>query len=147
MTQTQGKTVPNRPTQQFLIRPQIRISSSSPPLAGQLPGTLLLPEVDETVGGLRDGSKRPDGGVADPDSSFVILRIIIIIIILVQQIDDISEMATLAVCFTACFQHVSWGIYLNIESGLIMWAHPGWSLDPLGLASVNAKMTFLEKYD
>lgn len=91
-----GKTVPNLPTEQCFIRPQIRIGSwsPSPPPAVQLPGTLLLPEVDETVGGLRDGCEGPDGGVADSDCSFVSLLRHIIIVVIIQQVDDIPDSST-----------------------------------------------------
>lgn len=46
---------------------QYSASSSSSPLLTRLPGPVLFPEVDEAVGGLRDGREGPDGGVADPD--------------------------------------------------------------------------------
>lgn len=49
---------------------------------------LLLPEVDEAVGGLGDGSERPYGGVADPDCPSVSTPILLL---LLQQIDDVAE--------------------------------------------------------
>lgn len=72
----------------------------SPPPAVQLPGTLLLPEVDETVGGLRDRSEGPDGGVADSDCSFLSLLFhIIIVVVVIQQVDDIPDAAAQTVMF------------------------------------------------
>lgn len=85
---------------------------------------LLLPEVDETVGGFRDGSERPNGGVADPDRSFVVVLLHIVII---QQIDDIPDAAAQA----------EYLICSSVFKDGFLSAHPGWSLDPLGLASVN----------
>lgn len=88
----------------------------------------LLPEVDETVGGFGDGSERPDGGVADPDRSFVLLLLHIVI---VQQIDDIPDAAAQAdyLIRLSAFKKKKTNVFLS--------AHPGWSLDPLGLASVK----------
>lgn len=115
------------------------VVSASPPPAAQLSGALLLlPEVDETVGGLGDGRERPDGGVADPQDASLVLLLLHVI---VEQIDDVPGVTThrrVSLCVCVCVG----GLHLSVCWVLVRRAHPGWSLDPLGLASVNTHAVF-----
>lgn len=52
---------------------------------------MWFPEVDEAVGGLWDGSKGSDGGVADPDRWNTAFVLNLLIIIIIPQINDISN--------------------------------------------------------